>query len=121
MNFLCDVHISYKVVSYLKSVEVEAIHVNDILEKWHTKDEDICAYADANDLIILTKDADFKNSFLIRNTPKKLVKINLGNISTKLLIELLKEQLQAMNKLSSSGSFMIELEKDSVTFMKREI
>lgn len=81
MKFLCDVHISYKVTNYLISLGFEAIHVNEILDKWHTKDKDIRRFSDANDLIVITKDADFKNSFLISNTPNKLVKINLGNIS----------------------------------------
>ena len=70
MKFLCDVHISYKIVRFLRSLKFETIHVNEILEKWHTKDKDICAYADENDFIIITKDSDFKNSFLISNTPK---------------------------------------------------
>ena len=32
MKFLCDVHISYKLVSHLKSMGFETIHVNDILD-----------------------------------------------------------------------------------------
>ena len=121
MKFLCDVHISYKIVRYLRSLEFETIHVNEILEKWHTKDGDICTYADENDLIVLTKDADFRNSFLISNTPQKLVKVNLGNLSTSILIGVISENLQAIQKLNSSGGFMIELDQDSATFIKREI
>jgi predicted nuclease of predicted toxin-antitoxin system len=56
-------------------------------------------YADKNDLIVLTKDADFRNSFLIGGTPNKLVKINLGNISTNALIEVISENIEAMKLL----------------------
>jgi len=42
MKFLCDVHISYKIVNYFKSMGYEAIHVNEILDKWVTKDNEIC-------------------------------------------------------------------------------
>ncbi len=120
MKFLCDVHISYKIVNYLRSVGFEATHVNEILDKWHTKDRDICTYADENDLIVLTKDADFKNSFLISNTPGKLIKVNLGNISTSTLIDVIAENLVALQNLDSNGGFMIELDQDSVTFIKKE-
>jgi len=121
MKFLCDVHISYKIVKYLRSLEFEAIHVNEVLDKWHTKDGDISTYADENDLIVLTKDTDFRNSFLISNTPKKLVKVNLGNLSTSILIDVISENLQAIQKLNSSGGFMIELDQGSTTFIKREM
>lgn len=42
MKFLCDVHISYKVVSFLTGLGYETVHVNQILDKWLTKDKDIC-------------------------------------------------------------------------------
>lgn len=120
MKFLCDVHISYKIVKYLRSSGFETVHINEILDKWHTKDGDICTYADVNDLIVLTKDADFKNSFLISNTPKKLIKVNLGNISTSVLVDAISKNLQAIQNLYSMGGFLIELDKDSVTFIKKE-
>lgn len=121
MRFLCDDHVSYKLVKYLKDLSIETIHVNEILDKWNTTDKDICIYADENDLIVITKDADFRNSFLIKNTPNKLVKVNLGNISTRVFIEVISDNLQAIQTLNSSGGFMIELDKDTATFIKKEI
>ncbi len=86
MKLLCDVHISFKLVNYLRSLGYETVHVNQILDKWFTKDDAISSYADENDMIVLTKDIDFRNSFLIKNTPKKLVRIKLGNLSNAILI-----------------------------------
>lgn len=119
MKFLCDVHISYKVVRFLSDSGSESTHVNNILDKWKTKDRDICRYADANDLIVITKDADFRNSFYIQQTPKKLLKINLGNISNHKLIEILEDNLYLIQKLnSSSPRFLIEIESDQVIVVK---
>jgi predicted nuclease of predicted toxin-antitoxin system len=120
MKFLCDVHISYKIVRHIRSLGYEAIHINEILDRWHTKDADICTYADENNLIVLTKDADFKNSFLIRNTPKKLIKVNLGNISTSILRDLISENIEAFQMLDSKGAFMVELDQGSVSFIRKE-
>ncbi len=36
MKFLCDAHISLKVVKFLNALGHETLHVNDILEKWNT-------------------------------------------------------------------------------------
>ena len=59
MKFLCDVHISIKLVKFLISKNHDCIHVNTILDKWYTKDQEIAKYADENSLILITKDADF--------------------------------------------------------------
>lgn len=118
MKFLCDVHISYKVVNHINSLGYEAIHVNDILNKWFTDDKDICNYADDNNLIVITKDADFRNSYFIRNTPRKLIKINLGNISNAELIKVLSENMVSIQKLDADNRFLIEVERKYVTFIK---
>jgi hypothetical protein len=38
MKFLCDVHISYKLMIALNKLGFDCIHVNNILDKWFTKD-----------------------------------------------------------------------------------
>ena len=121
MKFLCDVHISYKVVKFLSDLGHEAIHVNTILEKWHTKDTEICKYADSHELIVITKDYDFRDSFFLRKTPRKLIKINLGNISTNELITSLSDILHALERLNENFCFMIEIGKNNTTFIDKQI
>ena len=116
MKFLCDVHISYKLVSTLKSLGFGAIHVNEILNKSETKDSDICKYADKNDYVVITKDYDFEDSYRVKNTPKKLLKISLGNISNNSLIKMFEENLEVLNKLVSVKSFFIEFDESGITY-----
>jgi len=118
MKFLCDVHISYKIVKRLNSLGYESIHINDILEKCHTKDSDICDYADTNNLIVITKDSDFRDSFYIKKTPKKLIKINLGNITNQELIRIFSDNISSIEKLNFSSIFLIEIDKNYITFTK---
>jgi predicted nuclease of predicted toxin-antitoxin system len=117
MKFLCDVHISYKIVNHLILLGFECIHVNGILNKWNTSDRDICSYADSNDYTIITKDVDFRDSFLISNTPKKLIKINLGNISNIELIEIIEANIDAIIKLDIHSNFMIEVDKLRLSYI----
>ena len=93
MRFLCDVHILHKIVKFLSGLGFESIHVNNILDGYYTKDKDICSYADANDLIVITKDSDFRDTFYVKRTPKKRIKINLGNISNNDLAEILNQNI----------------------------
>jgi len=115
MKFLCDVHISFKLVAYLKSLGFDAIHVNEILNKSETKDSEICKYADEADFIVITKDTDFRDSYFIKRTPKKLIKINLGNIPNQDLKVIFLENIAVFEKLYSRPHFLIEIDKDNIS------
>jgi predicted nuclease of predicted toxin-antitoxin system len=117
MTILCDVHISYKICKFLDDKNINTIHVNQILNKSETKDSEICSYADSNDYIVLTKDIDFKNNFLINKTPKKLIKINLGNISNQKLMKILEEHLNLIINLNNQSSFLLEIDTDQIYFI----
>ncbi len=114
MKFLCDVHISYKLVSFLSSCGFEAIHVNTILDKWRTKDSDICKYADDNNFIVITKDQDFKYTFFVNQSPKKLIKINLGNVANHELISLFSNNIKLFEELYTSSRFMFEIDQNRI-------
>lgn len=115
MKFLCDVHISYKVTNHLISLGYDSIHVNSILNKWYTTDKEICAYADKYDFVVLTKDSDFKNSYIINKTPKKLVRISLGNISNKELMETLTSNITTIENICNhAAAFYIEVNQNGV-------
>jgi predicted nuclease of predicted toxin-antitoxin system len=121
MRFLCDVHISYKIVNYLNSCGYETIHVNTILNKWHTKDKDICKYADSNDFILISKDSDFRDSFFVKKTPKKLIKINLGNIPNTQLILIFEEIISDIKKIKSFPYFLVEIDKNTTSYFTDQI
>lgn len=116
MRFLCDVHIAYKLVKHINSLGYEAIHVNNILDKWFTSDAKISEYADENDLILISKDSDFRDSFYLNNSPKKLIKINLGNISNLELLNIFSSHISEIEKVNQNSVFIIEIDKQSIYF-----
>ena len=118
MKFLCDVHITYKLVKQLKDRGFEAEHINKILDKWHTSDEKICQYADKNNYTIITKDSDFRDSYFVKKTPKKLIKINLGNVSNINLQAIFDKYVNLIAKYESRSSFLIEIDKEDVTIVR---
>jgi len=118
MKFLCDVHISFKLVNALNQLGYECVHVNNMLDKWFTKDEAITKFADKNDYIIITKDADFRNSFFINRTPKKLLKVNLGNITNHDLIKIVTECMPKIENVSQNHkNFIIEIDLKSSNYI----
>lgn len=118
MRFLCDVHITYKLVNHLKSLGFETIHVNQILDKSETKDSDICQYADKHDYIVITKDADFRDSHFVKRTPKQLIKINLGNISNNELIANISKHIHLVEQVSKHNHFLLEVNKADIQWIE---
>ena len=104
----------------MKNNQIESVHVNDILDSWFIKDKDICIFADAYDFIVFTKDADFRNSHFLSQTPKKLIKLSLGNISTNQLIEILMENLENIRKICVNDNFIIEINPNQISFSINE-
>lgn len=117
MKFLCDVHISIGLVKFLSKKFPDTIHVNAILSSWNTSDEEIIQYADKNDYVIISKDKDFKNSHLLRNKPKKLIKINLGNISNAELIKIFEINSDEILKFETQKSFLIEIDSTEINYI----
>lgn len=112
MKILADVHIAKKIVRFFEEKGAEAIHVNDILDGSFTKDSAIRAYADEYDFILISKDSDFKDSHFVLSSPKKLIKISLGNIPTPKLLEILEQQFPLIAEKYESSKFFIEISND---------
>lgn len=114
MKFLLDVHISYKLGKALRNYGYETVHVNTILDSWFTDDATIAGFADKEDYTVISKDSDFRNSYLIKKSPKKLIKVNLGNITNDDLIKIFQDNLDDIVKLNSLSQFMVEIDVDMI-------
>ena len=115
MVFLVDVHLPISLSKFLNNQRnCSALHVNQILQKWNTSDANICKYADENDLIVITKDNDFKNSHFVNNTPRKIIRVTLGNISNNDLILTFEKYVSIILALNAKQSFYIEISKNQL-------
>ncbi len=109
MKILCDVHISYKIVRFFKQQNIEAFHVNELPDKWFSKDSFIADYADKNGHVLITKDEDFKNSHFLQGSPKHLIRITLGNISNEKLIAIFTNNLERISDYMLSEKCYLEI------------
>ncbi|MBW6535723.1 MAG: DUF5615 family PIN-like protein [Mariniphaga sp.] len=57
------------------------IHVHDLFNI--SSDEDIWEYSKENNLVIITKDADFSNKILYKSPPPKVVHLKIGNMKMR--------------------------------------
>ena len=118
MKVICDVHISYGFVKFLCSRGLDALHANDLPKKSETPDPEIADYADSNKMVLVTKDGDFKTSHLLKQKPKRLIRITLGNISNQELIQIFDSNLLLIVAKMKADCCFIEIGKEIITFQK---
>lgn len=81
MKFLFDHNLSPRLVRHLADLYPDASHVS-LVGLAHASDMTVWTYAQTNDYIIVTKDADFSDISVIRGVPPKVIWLRLGNCRT---------------------------------------
>src|SRR5260221_1851569 len=66
---------------WLAAAGCDAVHTLDLPARNRTPDGTVSTDADRDGRAVITKDADFVDSHLLRGTPQKLLLISTGNIS----------------------------------------
>ena len=93
MNFIVDAQLPRRLARQLVQEGQDAKHTLDLPNGNATPDSEIIAVADREGRVVVTKDADFVDSFLLMGRPKKLLLVSTGNIGTADLCRLVVAQL----------------------------
>ena len=96
MNFLIDAQLPRRLARKLRELGHDALHTLDLPSGNRTPDTEINAAALRDDRVVITKDADFVNSFLLLGQPGKLVLVSTGNITNADLEALLLPNIPAI-------------------------
>ena len=81
MKFIVDAQIPQRVARLLSQAGHDALHTLDLPEANRTSDTAILQIAASESHVVVSKDADFVNSFILDRKPKKLLLISTGNIA----------------------------------------
>lgn len=74
----------------------DALHTTQLSAGNRTTDQEITRIADEQGRVVVTKDRDFRDSHLLRHTPRCLLVVATGNISNDDLLALFNEHLAAI-------------------------
>jgi predicted nuclease of predicted toxin-antitoxin system len=106
MKLLLDAHIPRRLTYGLREAGRDVLHTLDLPRKNRTTDAEILEISERDQRIVVTKDADFVNSFLLHQRPYKLLLISTGNISNADLESLLASQLAAIANAFESHDYL---------------
>lgn len=92
MKFLIDAQLPCSLKQLFIANGFDCIHTLDLELGNDTPDKIINKISAAEQRILITKDSDFFDSFLIKNEPYKLILVKLGNMSKKELLKFFKDR-----------------------------
>ena len=87
MKFLIDAQLPPSLKELFVSKGFDCIHTLDLEQKNDSPDSIINFISVSQQRILITKDSDFYESFLVKQAPYKLIMVKLGNTSKKELLQ----------------------------------
>ncbi len=113
MKLLVDAQLPRRLANWLNEAGYDALHTLDLPLANLTADSEVIARADQDDRIVVTKDDDFVQSFLIHGKPRRLLLISTGNISNNELLALISRNMDAIARAFESGAY-VEIGRESL-------
>jgi len=113
VRFLIDAQLPPLFCEILLQMGFDSKHVLELPKGDETKDDEITEFADLNNYVVITKDLDFYNSFMVKNEPKKLLLITTGNIKNRMLFDLIRKKFKKISEIFENSNF-VELTNEGV-------
>lgn len=113
MKFLIDAQLPGRIANLLEQLGYDVVHTKNLPLQNATPDSEINKLSIIEQRIVITKDKDFLDSFLIKKEPYKLLLITTGNISNKQIEQIFIQNIAQIVELFMNYDFL-ELTKDSL-------
>ncbi len=117
MKFLVDAQLPRSLSDFLKSAGYDSIHTIELPKANDTQDNEILKICLEEKRIVITKDSDFLESFLVNKSPEKLILVKTGNIRNEELLNLFKLNLEYIC-VSIKENELIEINKTDIIIHK---
>lgn len=117
MKFIIDTQLPPQLAKALLLQGFDTIHTTYFKEGHLLTDKEIIDIATKEDRVIIIKDSDFLDNFLLNGVPPKVLLLDFGNISNQNLKILLEKHFDSLNQLfQKEFSFLVLRENEILTF-----
>ena len=99
MKLLFDQNLSPRLIQLVADLYPKCLHVRDISLQ-EADDNEIWAYAQQNDYIIVSKDSDFQARSLLYGSPPKFIWLRVGNCTVDIIEKLLRRHSATIHTFS---------------------
>lgn len=112
MRFIIDAHLPKRIADIFRNLGHEAIHTSELPKGNGTPDNEIVLIA-AEDGVVVSKDEDFYQGFLLHRRPAKLVHVKVGNMRLREVTDLFATAAPKLIGLLSRYD-LLELHRDKI-------
>ncbi len=113
MKFLIDAQLPKSLSEFLKLKGFNSIHTLELPDKNKTKDIQIIKRAIKENRVVISKDNDYLDSFLLKSEPPKLIIVRTGNISNKELLKIFENNFDRITSMLAKGN-LVELNRNDI-------
>ena len=113
MKILVDAQLPKRLSDFLISKGVNALHTIELPDQNRSSDGDIINVAEEQGRIVISKDSDFLDNYILSGKPSKLLIVSTGNITNNDLITLFDKNLDELKSLFAKNS-VIEISRTEI-------
>jgi predicted nuclease of predicted toxin-antitoxin system len=96
VKFLVDAQLPKSLSELLIQFGHDSVHTLDLPLMNATTDQILIELATSEQRVVISKDADFLESYLISGKPPKLIIVRTGNVANKILLQLFESNLNTL-------------------------
>jgi predicted nuclease of predicted toxin-antitoxin system len=113
MRFLVDAQLPKSLSDFFNNSGYDSIHTLDLPEGNMSTDSVINTISVEQNRIVVTKDADFLETFLVKKLPPRLILVKTGNIKNSELLGIFRNNLTRIGDMLKQGD-LIEITRDEI-------
>ena len=114
LRFLVDTQLPPSLAVYLSIKEYNSIHTTHFQDGHLLADHEISMIAKTENRIIITKDSDFFERYVISGSPPNVLLLQLGNIRNVDLLAFFDRELEKVVTLFQEGSSLVILNRQKI-------
>jgi predicted nuclease of predicted toxin-antitoxin system len=111
LRFLIDTQLPPKLAEILNQRGCEAVHTTVYAEGPLMKDRSLIEIAVEEHRIIITKDSDFLDHFLLKGAPPKVLLLGIGNAKNRRLFDAFRANFTQIQHLFDEGANLVLFEE----------
>lgn len=104
LKFLIDTQLPPRLAAFLTEQGYDAIHTTSFPDGHLLQDAEIRAIALREERIIMTKDSDFHDYYMVKGVPPRLLYLTLGNMTNTDLLSLFAQHLPTLHTAFTTHS-----------------
>ena len=118
LKFIVDTQLPPSLSGYLSSKNCDSRHTTYYPDGHLLKDKEIVQIAIEENRIVVTKDSDFFDHYLLKGAPPRVLLLEVGNISNKVLIGLFEANWSKLADMLDKEAELVLFSSDRIAEYK---